>query len=653
MPQTGSQILSYQGSKELGLGSNSDIPAIDTTANLNPIMDAGRTAMLLNHENNIKLYDQKIADRDKLYGLLDQGLVNTKDLNALEEDRPVLNRLKDRSKEAFFDMINKGGLNNPKAYAEYRDQIKNYNDAAINANARYIGIKQLEQEKGNEVLKSHQDAYQSHINKQLQKGIYGLVDPYQKSLDFDHDKMNTLSLKNALVTAGQISPDQTQQNATTKYSSTTVKTDKNGNIIPTTKVTVKEAPIKPTVTKEAKNTVPLSGVSVSKDGTLNEFSETPEKHIDYGTILANTTDAYLHDEEQQQYQNMWKGYFESGDPYSAKVGIEHANDRINQYNTERGLTVDDKDFVKPFVIGRDVSIDPQTGKVKINVSTPEFQAKMALASVDGNYVQKPQAVFNKDIGNYNIQKQKANTDEFYKHAMANAAGQKAGAYAANLRQQMKFRKTAQDQDNFLNEIYTRNILQQPLISKSGTFSPTSFGSPFSISNIQADNSLPIFTLDGKTPKLLIPIDGEPVYSKDSYKGNDPTGDLKDNAKPLYYKGGHYDPQYLLNGKQLTPNDINQNFLNFKKIVGDKWKGDVEDYIKLQIGKNNYDVKIQGANGSTDKDLNIAAQRLISNQGTKKGQTAVFDNENPPIDDAGVSEESSSSSSESGSNPNNN
>lgn len=647
MPQTGSQILSYTGDKNLGLGSNADIPAIDTSANLNPIMEAGRTAMLLNHENNIKLYDQKIADRDKLYGLLDQGLVSPKDLNALEEDRPVLTRLKDRSKEAFFDMINKGGLNNPKAYAEYRDQIKNYNDAAINANARYLGIKQLEQEKGNEVLKSHQDAYQNHINKQLQKGIYGVVDPYQKSLDFDHDKMNALSLKNALVTAGQISPDQTQQNATTKYSSTTVKRDKQGNLIPTTKVTVKEAPIKQPATT-GKQPLALSGISVKPDGTLNEFSETPEKHIDYGTILANTTDAYLHDEEQQQYQNMWKGYFESGDPYSAKAGIDHANERINQYNQERGLTASDKDFVSPFVIGKDVSIDPATGKVKINISTPEFQAKMALASVDGSYVQKPQAIFNKDIGNYNIQKQKADTDDFYKHAMAGAANTKARAYAANLHQQMKFRKTEQDQDNFLDEIYTRNIGQQPLIKGEGN-------SKVSLAPIEANNSLPMFTLDGKTPKQLIPIGAKPIYSEESYK-DDGTGkkELKIGSKPTHYEGGYYQPEYILNGRTLTPDNIRDNYLNFKKIAGKNWDGSMEDYLKLQIGKSNYDVRIKGANGATDRGLSLAAQRLISNQGTKKGQTAIFDNDQqPPLDEIGVVEESSSSNSESGTNPNSN
>lgn len=647
MPQTGSQILSYSGDKNLGLGSNPQIPAIDTSANLNPINEAGRTAMLLNHENNIKLYDQKIADRDKLYSLLDQSQIDARNLNALEEDRPVLNRLRDRSKEAFYDMINKGGLNNPKAYADYKDQIKNYNDAAINANARYIGVKQLEGEKANEVLKSHQDAYQNHINKQIGKGIYGLVDPYQKSLDFDHDKMNALSLKNALVTAGQISPDQAGQTATTKYTSTTVKTDKNGNPIPTTKVTVKEAPIKQPIIKNGK-TVPISsGMEVKPDGTLNEFSATPEKHIDYGTILANTTDAFLHDEEQQQYQNMWKSYFESGDPYSAKVGIDHANQRINQYNQERGLTEADKDFVSPFVVGKDVAIDSNTGKVKINVSTPEFQAKMALASVDGSYVEKPQAVFNKDIGNYNIQKERASSDSFYKHAMAGAANTKARAYAANLHQQMKLRKTAAEQDNFLDEIYTRNILQQPLIEGKGD-------NKVSLSFIPANRSLPVFTLDGKTPKQLIPIGATPVYDRYIYNSDGKkTDEPEKGAKITHYEGGHYEPEYVSNGRTLTPDNIRDNYLNFKKIAGKNWDGGIEDYLKLQVGKNNYDVKIRGANGTTDRGLSLAAQRIISNQATKKGQTAIFDNDQPPLDEQITEESSRTTDSDNSSNPNSN
>lgn len=622
MPQTGTEILSIKGDPIAGLGANAEIPAINPQANLNAVIDAGRTAMLLNHENNVRLYQQKIQDRNQLYSLLGEGKVQGG--NVLETDRPYLQRLKEDANKAFFDAMAKGGLNNPQAVTAYRDKIKDLNDAAIQANARYIGVKQLETEKANSLLSKDQQAYQKHIDAQLGKGFWGMVDPYQKSLDFDHDKMNGFILNNGLVTAGEIGTSTTApQSGTTQWQSVTTKVDKNGNLIPTTKTTTKISPLKTTVTKQTPKGT--SGISVGANGTLSEFSETPEKHYDYGNILANATDAFLHDEEQLTYQNMWKQYFESGDPYSAKKVIDHTNEKLNQYNQERGLKPGDEDkgYAAPLVIGQDVVIDPQTGKIKINVPTPEFAAKTALASIEGGYVQKPQAIFNKDIAAYKVAKEKADSDAFYKRAMAGAAQTKARAYVDNLHQQMKLRKDAAEQDNFLDEIWNRNLSQQPSLFKYRSEAKTGglFNAPsrFSFSEIEANNSLPVFTLVGKTPVQLKPIGAEDIKDK--------------SGKLLGYKGGYYEQQYFIGDKQVTPLQMQENFVKFRKIAGNNWTGTIDDYMKEAIKQDALKVKLKGENGATDKQLSLAAQRIISNAATKKGQTAVFDiNETPePVD----------------------
>src|ERR1700735_3884949 len=109
MPETGSQILSYVGDKNLGLGSSPEIPAINPNSNLDTINSTARDILLLNHENNIKLYDQKIKDRDATLKLLADGQVASGDI--APEDRPVYEKAKQATKDAFYDMISKGGLN--------------------------------------------------------------------------------------------------------------------------------------------------------------------------------------------------------------------------------------------------------------------------------------------------------------------------------------------------------------------------------------------------------------------------------------------------------------------------------------------------------------------------------------------------------------
>lgn len=621
MPESGSQILSYQPSVAQGQGANSDIPVIDPKANLDVINNASRDILLLNHDNNIKLYDQKIKDRDNTLNMLAQGQISAGDITP--EDRVVYDRAKSNTSAAFFDMINNGGLNNPTAVRNYRDKVAAQNDVAIHAQSRKLELDKLKQEQAGQTLPDDIKSYQTHIDKQLDRPFWNPIDPYQKAFDLNLPSM-TSSIMGTPTTEGQIGQLDAQglPTAQTQWNTTTTK-----NGVVTDKKTVKTAPVRSAQLTRLPKGVSVGGTQVNKDGTISAISYTPEKYWDLPTMLKNAQEQYISDPTQRENQNQWFDKVNNyPDPQKVKL-LQAYNARLADYSKERGIQPDknNPDGTPHYPDQINYLTDP-TGKIQISETPSSFAAKHTLASIDGNYVQVPQAQFNKDIANYNVSKERANSDAFYKQAMAGAANTKARAYAANLGQQMKLRAKGAEQDNFLDEVYTRNILQQPLVQGAGT-------NNVNFHQINAESSLPVFTLDGKTPKQLIPIGATPVYDKYEANGKPATG-----AKVQYYKGGHFNTAYLVNGKQLSQQDIANGYTNFAKILGDKWDGSLEDYLKLQIQKNNFDVRLEGANGATDRKLSIAAQRLISNQGTKKGQTAVFDNNQPPIDETGVPED---------------
>jgi hypothetical protein len=204
--------------------------------------------------------------------------------------------------------------------------------------------------------------------------------------------------------------------------------------------------------------------------------------------------------------------------------------------------------------------------------------------------------------------------------MAANAATRAAAYASNIRQQMKLRGTDAEKDQYLDDMWRRNLAQQPsLIGKD-------VGSNYT--KIDAQKSLPVYTLENGTVKQLIPIDGEPVYPNGTSK---PT---KSTDKPLYYKGGHYEPVYRYSeaghttdvSKDQMAADYYQFKQTWKKLNKAEWPGDFDSFVKQAVQNNKYNVILKGANGSADEQLSRAAQRIISNKDTKKFQEGVFSNE---------------------------
>jgi hypothetical protein len=329
--------------------------------------------------------------------------------------------------------------------------------------------------------------------------------------------------------------------------------------------------------------------------------------FDYDKTLDSNTDNYLNDVNKRYDQQQLMESIQALDPPTFVKNIQAINSRIKEYNTLKGVGPGNAGFVEDVKF----EVNPQTGMPMINEKAPDFAAKYTLSR------QKPfgasQTVFDDKMGAFLINRQKADTDAFYKRAMAAAAGTKARAYSDNVKQQMALRKTQQEQDSFLDELWTRNFTnQKSLIDSKG-------GNKFYLKDIKAEESLPIYTIENGAAKQLIPIGAEPVYDKDE-------------KKILYYKGGHFEPQYMMNDKQIPAQDITGIYENMKRQQGSNWKGSFDDFLKTAVKNGKLRVTLKGANGTSDEELSRAAQQLISNKASTKGEPGVFDSQDVPQDD---------------------
>lgn len=352
----------------------------------------------------------------------------------------------------------------------------------------------------------------------------------------------------------------------------------------------------------------INGSILSTAANITEQFQDPKNPLlkgkrtmfDYDKTLDTNFDNFANNKDKRYDQQQLIEAIQALDPKAFTDNIKAMNSRIAEYNKLKGLVPGKQGFVEEVKF----EINPQTGQPMIQERAPDFAAKYTLSR------QKPfgsaETVFDDKMGAFLINKQKADTDAFYKRAMANAAGTKARAYSENVKQQMALRKGQQEKDSFLDELWTRNFTNQKSLIES-----RKEGKGFYLKDIKADESLPIYTIENGAPKQLIAIGAEPVYDKDE-------------KKILYYKGGHFEPQYNMNGKQIPAQDITNIYENMKKQQGGKWSGSFDDFLKQAINNGKLRVTLKGANGTSDEELSRAAQQLISNKATKKDQTGVFE-----------------------------
>lgn len=331
--------------------------------------------------------------------------------------------------------------------------------------------------------------------------------------------------------------------------------------------------------------------------------------LDYGEILKNKYNNYLNDTtgEKADSYNKFLQKVQGQDPIELGKTLNSMDAQITRYNKDRGLKEGMPGYVP--LVNRDAS----TGQQIIKEPAADFAAKWALAN-QRDFVTRTQRAFDTKLGTYQINKERANTDAMYKRALIGNMRDKTRAYIDYTNAKINH-LDPEDQTPAMNEMFNRNLLNQDSL-----FAPDKTGSAFGFKNIPAGSSLPVLTIENGKPTQLAPIKPTKIIT------------LKNGTKE--YEGGYYVPQYMLNGKIVKPQAFVNQYNDFKKQVGKSWKGSFEDFLRSAIQNPNsgVDFSIKGANGTVDRKLSLAVQKQISNMSTKKGQSGIFEDNAPPVDE---------------------
>lgn len=538
--------ITYTGNAGLGTGSNPGIAAPGGDVSLNAINDTLRTLMLQNNDWNVRKYQQKVADRDKLNQLIVEGQVAIGDID--KEYQPIYDEARRRSEKEYQKWG--GNLNDTEGYRRWQASIQDLKDIAAHAQIRTKDMRALEKQRSGIVSPTKQKEFDAFYEKEKAKPFWEQVGIYQPMYDWQGDKIS------GLATA-------------------------------------------------LSRTEPLG-----KDG-----------------IEKRKTDYYTFDQALKNSQFQWLNDIDTRDaidgitselmklaPDQRASTFSHINNRLKQYNNEvgqllygRALQEGDKEFAADI----QAYVDPASGEIVIKEPLQSFAAKWSLA-------EKPQFVtssseFDKERADYSIKK----GDLAVKQMNAATNARKTNAYIAKVGAEINKLKTDQEKDQFISSVYTDTITNQPLTvtSNDGTVRQT---------QIQAQNVAPIFTFDKGKPVQLKPIGST---------------DITDNAgKVIGYEGGHYNQRYSKNGRSVDLPVLVSELNDMRKkatdagFSRDQWKSlgieTVEDYIKKSFENGLLEVNLQGANGTTTRDLNKGALLGISNTLSKKGQQQPFMEEPP-------------------------
>jgi hypothetical protein len=147
---------------------------------------ASRDLAIFAVQRGKQLYEQRIADRDKVYQKIDDEELVPKDI--LDVDRARIDQKLNNIQNVFLKY--KGDImNNPDRYREYLRAINDAKGDIKQAQKRYIGVTADLQQKtkaGNPVEAGN---YDKHISNYLSKDFYSTYNPYVPITTFDMDKV--------------------------------------------------------------------------------------------------------------------------------------------------------------------------------------------------------------------------------------------------------------------------------------------------------------------------------------------------------------------------------------------------------------------------------------------------------------------------------
>lgn len=613
-------ITEYSGNAGLGGGAirpqKTDFDVINKTAENIMLMDAQR---------NLKLYDQKVKDRDTQLKLLEEGQISAG--NVTDKDRAVINDLQKKADGEWDKLVKAGGLNNQEAYLNYKKSIKGLSDAATWAQHKYINRTQLEQEKAKSTSPKVQKSYEDLIKKGDDGGFFDDYGVYQQVLKNDQSWIENQS-KGRM--GGQEGTPIRESVTTTQQLGKAPKT--------TTKVTTA-----PQGQKAGKNAPMVTSGDAkqiqSKDGLHYTSSE---QRYDAKGMVDDVTKKYLEGEEDTQQMNSFRKAIETNELGNADEVVNHIVDRYNDYVKQTG----DNLLPQPIVAEADKNGNIKQGQPKnaniyktddgrfmIKIPTSQFSALTVLANHKGDYVSKS-TQWNKDLDTY--------MDKVRHEKVMEAIGwDKAKSYKDNIRSQMSLRKTKADKEKFLDDYYLKGVTSAPSVTE------TPSGNYKLEHEIDASKSQPFFTIKDNKPYAIIPIGAKPVYAESDYAKNSSGSVVVDpktkqpvivkGAKPIYYEGGHYDKTYKAGNVTLDANKVQQGYLAFKKS-NKGWDGTIDEYTNLMIDNGYYDVEVKGqgdefTNGRTNK----AAHILMSPKKNAFSSDDAETDSQPPKDETTIQE----------------
>lgn len=437
-----SEIINYTGNANLGLGASNAIP-VSSTKDFEAVNRASELMRQYDHEDKVTIFKQKVADRDKLLQLLMDEQVPAGGI--LDADKKYYDEAEKYQTESYKKIK---GLNDPEGIRNNLKATKDLKDITVWAQHKKLEIDKLRAEQASMTLPQDREAMEQHIQKQLAKKPGEFVDPYQKAFSTDIDGMKTAIIGSQMLTKGA-GGSLSEKTAQTK---TVTTTGKDGKI--TTKEVIQTKPV-PGTTPTTKKTAATTGTVVNEDGSLSAFSETPEKYFDYPAMERRASELYYNDPVQAENQRQFVNTFNRM-PLPAQVDFVKANQaRLFDYYHQRGIEPDENgkfpnDFnyvvlepvkdangkivdYKPKYITENVpasspnSVLPQKpatsrgipaninqasgeDKVLVTDSIPQFAAKATLASIEGDYVEKPKKVFDKEIAKYILDRDKFKAD---------------------------------------------------------------------------------------------------------------------------------------------------------------------------------------------------------------------------------------------------
>jgi len=625
-----SEIESYKGDAALGAGS----PVVAKT-DFDAINRAGEQWALQKVAAAKNIFDQKIADRDKMYNMFAQGQISTGNIDPNDRSKVVEPALKEVN-DAYEKWMS-AGVNDKEAYMNYQKAHTKYQDVVTHAQSRYKSKNDYDQALQNAKTEKEKKDIIAFRDEQTKKPFDQFFDPYVKAIDHDpnyvtSDEVSNIGWGGATAGTGVISKAEQKplQSNTVNQDvshgtsvmqtpqqrvSTTVKTGAKG--VPTKSTTVTTSPAKELKGKEFVTSP--DDIYYDKEKGL-AFVKQPTSTYNFDAVKQHLGKEWVEMKEGTDNINESVKAFENAGGDTQKEIIDGIKNAIVKYNEEVGeggkkIDIDPEKIAAP--TGQKDQFGNQKYKLSGSVSPYEYAALLNLASQKS--FKKGGWIEDKDLTASMQSAQKEKDLVAHQKDMSNIGWERVHNQA-KLNQAKMNALSGEDVNPYLEKQWNGNFKAQGSLSTS----------------MPNTSTIPMVTFgnNGKID-LFKPIGGKPVYQIGEYNSTDKTYDRSKPSlikpdKIVEYEGGSYDHVFMKDGKSVSFGDLTSGYPKYvselkKAGLKDSDIGDMSEYITslIENKKSGWQVALKGADHTLTKDEWMAAQRALSNKLTKSKQQGIF------------------------------